>query len=395
MFQKVLTPNRGEIAIRVARTLKEMGITSVAVYSEIDRDAPHVREADEAYLLGPAVPAESYLNIAQIIEVAKEAGAEGIHPGYGFLAENAEMARACDEAGITWIGPPPEAIEAMGSKTKAREIMAEAGVPIVPGSTEVAKDIDEARAQAEEAGYPVACKAAGGGGGKGFRVAMTPDDLQEAFEGSAREGEKFFSDNRVYIERYLEDPRHVEVQVLADGHGNVIHLGERDCSIQRRHQKVIEEAPGPLVDDALREHIGKVATDAARAVDYSGAGTIEGLLQDGEYFFLEMNTRVQVEHCVTEAVTGIDIVREQIRVAAGEPLSITQDEVVLRGHAIECRINAEDASKNFAPAPGSIPAYIEPAGPGVRVDSGVEAGSVFSPMYALLVSQVIVGDADR
>ncbi|MBS1892733.1 MAG: carbamoyl phosphate synthase, partial [Actinobacteria bacterium] len=298
MFKKVLIANRGEISIRVARTLREMGIASVAVYSEIDRDAPHVREADEAFLLGPAVPAESYLNIAKIIEVAKEAGAEGIHPGYGFLAENADMARACAEFGIIWIGPPPEAIEAMGSKTRAREIMAEAGVPIVPGSTEVAPDLEAARKQADEAGYPVACKAAGGGGGKGFRVAMTPDDLQEAFEGSAREGEKFFGDSRVYIERYLEDPRHVEVQVLADSHGNVIHVGERDCSIQRRHQKVIEEAPGPHVDEEMRERIGKISTDAAAAVGYRGAGTIEGMQVGDEYFFLEMKTRVQVEHCV-------------------------------------------------------------------------------------------------
>src|SRR5215467_5030378 len=273
VFQKVLIANRGEIAIRVARTLKEMGIGSVAVYSEIDRDAPHVRAADEAFLIGPAVPAESYLDIAKIIATAKEAGAEAIHPGYGFLAENAEFARACDEAGIVFIGPPPEAIEAMGSKTRAREIMAEAGVPIVPGSTEVAKDLEDAKRQAEEAGYPVACKAAGGGGGKGFRVAMTPDDLQEAFEGSAREGEKFFSDDRVYVERYLEDPRHVEVQVLADSHGSVIHLGERDCSIQRRHQKVIEETPSPAVDDALRAQIGSIAVEAARAAGYRSAGT--------------------------------------------------------------------------------------------------------------------------
>ena len=396
MFQKVLIANRGEIAIRVARTLKEMGITSVAVYSEIDRDAPHVREADEAFLIGPAVPAESYLNIAKIIETAKEAGAEGIHPGYGFLAENAEMARACDEAGVTWIGPPPEAIEAMGSKTRAREIMEQAGVPIVPGSTEVAEDLDEARKQADEAGYPVACKAAGGGGGKGFRVAMTPDDLQEAFEGSAREGEKFFSDDRVYIERYLEDPRHVEVQVLADGHGNVIHLGERDCSIQRRHQKVIEEAPGPHVDEEMRERIGKIATDAAAAVGYRGAGTIEGMQVGDEYFFLEMNTRVQVEHCVTEMVTGIDIVREQILVAAGEPLSIGQDEVELSGWSIECRINAEAAHKKFAPAPGPIgDSYREPSGPGVRVDSGVEGGSEVTPMYDPMVAKLIVWDVDR
>ncbi len=395
MFQKVLIANRGEIAIRVARTLKEMGVGSVAVYSEIDRDAPHVREADEAFLIGPAVPAESYLNIEKIIATAKEAGAEGIHPGYGFLAENAEMARACDEAGITWIGPPPEAIEAMGSKTKAREIMEQAGVPIVPGSTEVAKDLEEAKRQAEEAGYPVACKAAGGGGGKGFRVAMTPDDLAEAFEGSAREGEKFFSDDRVYIERYLEDPRHVEVQVLADGHGNVIHLGERDCSVQRRHQKVIEEAPGPHVDAEMRERIGKIATDAAAAVGYRGAGTIEGMQVGDEYFFLEMNTRVQVEHCVTEMVSGIDIVREQILVAAGEPLSVSQEDVDLRGWAIECRINAEAAHKKFAPAPGAITTYREPAGPGVRVDSGVEAGSEVTPMYDPMVAKLIVWDVDR
>ncbi|HST69531.1 MAG TPA: acetyl-CoA carboxylase biotin carboxylase subunit [Solirubrobacterales bacterium] len=396
MFQKVLIANRGEIAIRVARTLKEMGIVSVAVYSEIDRDAPHVREADEAFLIGPAVPAESYLNIEKIIETAKEAGAEGIHPGYGFLAENADMARACADAGITWIGPPPEAIEAMGSKTRAREIMEKAGVPIVPGSTEVAADVEDAKRQADEAGYPVACKAAGGGGGKGFRVAMTPDDLEEAYEGSSREGEKFFSDPRVYVERYLEDPRHVEVQVLADSHGNVIHLGERDCSLQRRHQKVVEEAPGPHVDEEMRERIGKIATDAAEAVGYRGAGTIEGMQVGDEYFFLEMNTRVQVEHCVTEMVTGVDIVREQILVAAGEPLSIAQEDVKLNGWSIECRINAEAAHKNFAPAPGPIgDSYREPSGPGVRVDSGVEGGSEVTPMYDPMVAKLIVWDVDR
>jgi acetyl-CoA/propionyl-CoA carboxylase biotin carboxyl carrier protein len=395
VFQKVLIANRGEIAIRVARTLKEMGIVSVAVYSEIDREAPHVREADEAFLIGPAVPTESYLNIEKIIETAKEAGAEAIHPGYGFLAENSDFARACAEADIVFIGPPPEAIDAMGSKTKAREIMAEAGVPIVPGATEAAPDVEAARRQAEEAGYPVACKAAGGGGGKGFRVALTPDDLEEAFEGAAREGEKFFSDDRVYVERYLEDPRHVEVQVLADSQGNVIHLGERDCSIQRRHQKVIEEAPGPQVDAEMRERIGKIATDAAAAVGYRGAGTVEGMQVGDEYFFLEMNTRVQVEHCVTEMVSGIDIVREQVQVAAGEPLSVAQDEVELRGHAIECRINAEAAHKKFAPAPGAITTYREPSGPGVRVDSGVEAGSEVTPMYDPMVAKLIVWDVDR
>jgi acetyl-CoA/propionyl-CoA carboxylase biotin carboxyl carrier protein len=395
VFEKVLIANRGEIAIRVARTLQEMGIGSVAVYSEIDRDAPHVREADEAFLIGPALPAESYLNVLKIVDTAKRAGAEAIHPGYGFLAENADFARACAEAGIVFIGPPAEAIEAMGSKTRAREIMAEAGVPIVPGATAPAKDLEAASEQAEAAGYPVACKAAGGGGGKGFRVAMTPDDLREAFEGAAREGEKFFSDSRVYIERYLEDPRHVEVQVLADSHGNVIHLGERDCSVQRRHQKVIEESPGPRVDAEMRERIGKIATDAAAAVGYRSAGTVEGLQVDGEYFFLEMNTRVQVEHCVTEMVTGIDIVREQLLVAAGEALSVAQEEVELRGHAIECRINAEAAHKNFAPAPGAIASYREPAGPGVRVDSGVEAGSEVTPMYDPMIAKVIVWDVDR
>jgi acetyl-CoA/propionyl-CoA carboxylase biotin carboxyl carrier protein len=395
VFEKVLIANRGEIAIRVARTLKEMGIGSVAVYSEIDRDAPHVREADEAFLIGPAVPAESYLNILKIIDTAKQAGAEAIHPGYGFLAENADFARACAENEIVFIGPPPEAIEAMGSKTRAREIMAEAGVPIVPGATEPAPDLDAARAQAEEAGYPVACKAAGGGGGKGFRVAMTPDDLAEAFEGAAREGEKFFSDARVYVERYLEDPRHVEVQVLAYSDGSVIHLGERDCSVQRRHQKVIEEAPGPQVDAEMRERIGKIATDAAAAVGYRGAGTVEGMQVGDEYFFLEMNTRVQVEHCVTEMVTGVDIVREQVKIAAGGETAPSQDEVELRGHAIECRINAEAAHKNFAPAPGAITSYREPAGPGVRVDSGVEAGSEVTPMYDPMVAKLIVWDASR
>jgi acetyl-CoA/propionyl-CoA carboxylase biotin carboxyl carrier protein len=395
VFEKVLIANRGEIAIRVARTLKEMGIGAVAVYSEIDRDAPHVREADEAFLLGPAIPAESYLNVLKIIDTAKEAGAEAIHPGYGFLAENAGFARACAEAGIVFIGPPAEAIEAMGSKTRAREIMAEAGVPIVPGATAPAKDLDEARQQAEEAGYPVACKAAGGGGGKGFRVAMSAEELQEAFEGAAREGEKFFSDARVYVERYLEDPRHVEVQVLADSHGNVIHLGERDCSVQRRHQKVIEESPGPRVDAEMRERIGKIATDAAAAVGYRSAGTVEGLQVGEEYFFLEMNTRVQVEHCVTEMTAGVDIVREQVLVAAGEKLSVAQEDVELRGHAIECRINAEAAHKNFAPAPGAITTYREPAGPGVRVDSGVEAGSEVTPMYDPMVAKLIVWDVDR
>ena len=396
VFEKVLVANRGEIAIRVMRTLEELGVASVAVYSEPDRDAPHVRRAGEAYLLGPGPANESYLVVEKILEVARQSGAEAIHPGYGFLAENAAFARACDEAGIVFIGPPGAAIDAMGSKTRARELMREAGVPIVPGTTEPVETVEDARKVIEESvGYPVAIKAAGGGGGKGFRVAESEDELEKAFEGAAREGEKFFSDATVYVERYLPDPRHVEVQVLADSHGNVIHLFERDCSVQRRHQKLIEESPAPAVDPELRERIGKIGTDAARAVDYRGAGTIEGLLQDGEYFFLEMNTRVQVEHCVTEMVTGIDIVREQIKIAAGEPLSYAQDDVVLRGHAIECRINAEDASKNFAPAPGRIGSYIEPAGPFVRVDSGAEEGYDVLPLYDPMIAKLIVWDVDR
>ncbi len=396
MFDKVLVANRGEIAVRVMRTLEELGVASVAVYSEPDRDAPHVRRAGEAYLLGPGPASESYLVVDKIIEVAGQAGAQAIHPGYGFLAENAAFARACEEAGIVFIGPPADAIDAMGSKTRARELMQEAGVPIVPGTTDPVETVEDARRVIDESiGYPVAVKAAGGGGGKGFRVAESEDKLEEAFEGAAREGEKFFSDATVYIERYLPDPRHVEVQVLADGQDNVIHLFERDCSVQRRHQKLIEESPAPAVDPELRERIGGIATEAARAVGYRSAGTIEGLLADGEYFFLEMNTRVQVEHCVTEMVTGIDIVREQLKIAAGEPLAYTQDDVVLRGHAIECRINAEDASKNFAPAPGTVGSYREPAGPFVRVDSGAEEGYEVLPLYDPMIAKLIVWDVDR
>jgi acetyl-CoA/propionyl-CoA carboxylase, biotin carboxylase, biotin carboxyl carrier protein len=395
MFSKVLVANRGEIAIRVIRTLEELGIGTVAVYSEPDRDAPHARRAEEAYLIGPGPATESYLAIEKLIEVARRSGAEAVHPGYGFLAENAAFARACEEAGIVFIGPPADAIDAMGSKTRARKLMRQAGVPIVPGTTDPVESVEEARRVAAEVGYPVAFKAAGGGGGKGFRVAESEDDLEKAFEGASREGEKFFSDPTVYVERYLSDPRHVEVQVLADSHGNVLHLFERDCSVQRRHQKVIEESPAPAVDTELRERIGKIGTDAARAVGYRSAGTVEGLLADGDYYFLEMNTRVQVEHCVTEMVTGVDIVREQLRIAAGEPLSFKQGDVAMRGHAIECRINAEDAAKNFAPAPGRIASYREPAGPFVRVDSGVEAGYEVLPLYDPLVAKLIVWDVDR
>jgi len=396
VFEKVLVANRGEIAIRVMRTLEELGVGSVGVYSEPDRESPHARRATEAYLLGPGPAADSYLNVEKLLEVADQSGAQAVHPGYGFLAENAPFARAVEEAGLVWIGPPAEAIEAMGSKTRARELMRDAGVPIVPGTTDPVDDVEAARKIIDESvGYPVAIKAAGGGGGKGFRVAETEDQLEKAFEGAAREGEKFFSDPTVYVERYLPDPRHVEVQVLADSHGNVVHLFERDCSVQRRHQKVIEESPAPAVDPELREEIGRIGVEAAKAVSYRSAGTMEGLLQDGEYFFLEMNTRVQVEHCVTEMVTGIDIVREQIKVAAGEELAFAQEDVEIRGHAIECRINAEDASKNFAPAPGKIGGYREPSGPFVRVDSGAEPGYEVLPLYDPMIAKLIVWDTDR
>jgi acetyl-CoA/propionyl-CoA carboxylase biotin carboxyl carrier protein len=396
MFSKILIANRGEIAVRIIRACEELAVASVAVYSEIDRDAPHVKRADEAYLLGPGPASESYLNVSKILDVIKRSGADAVHPGYGFLAENAGFAAVLEEHGITFIGPSASAIEAMGSKTRARELMAAAGVPIVPGTTEPVGTVQDAhRIIAAGIGYPVAVKAAGGGGGKGFRVALSEDQLEAAFEGAAREGEKFFSDPTVYLERYLPDPRHVEVQILADKHGNVVHLGERDCSLQRRHQKLIEEAPAPAVSPELRAQIGQIGVEAAAAVNYSGAGTIEGLLQDGEYFFLEMNTRVQVEHCVTEMVTGIDIVKEGIRVAAGAPLSIRQQDVIMRGHAIECRINAEDASRNFTPAPGAITNYREPSGPGVRVDSGVRPGSEVSPMYDPMIAKLIVWDSDR
>ncbi len=398
MFSSILIANRGEIAVRVIRACREMGIKSIAVYSELDRDALHVQAADDAYLLGPGPAAESYLNVEKLIEVIKQSGAEAVHPGYGFLAENAAFAQRLVDEGIVFIGPPASAIEAMGSKTSARALMQAAGVPIVPGTTETVENVEAARKIIDDQiGYPAAIKATGGGGGKGFRVALTADELEDAFEGASREGEKFFSDGRVYIERYLSDPRHIEVQILADSLGHTIHLGERDCSIQRRHQKLIEEAPAAawIVDEALREKIGKIGVEAAKAVGYVGAGTVEGLLADGEYFFLEMNTRVQVEHCVTEMATGIDIVREGIRAAAGEPLSVTQDQVELRGHAIECRINAENAAKNFAPAPGKIGRYVEPAGPGVRVDSGVGENGEVTPMYDPMVAKLIVWDVDR
>ena len=396
LFSKVLVANRGEIAIRVFRTLRELGIGTVAVYSEVDREAAHVAYADEAYLIGEGPPSESYLNQERIFEAARRAGAEAIHPGYGFLAENAVFARACGERGVVWIGPPPEAIEAMGSKIEARERMRAAGVPIIPGVTEPVGSAGEVRRLGEQLGWPIAIKASAGGGGKGLKLVRGPDEVDGAFESARREGEAYFSDPTVYVERYLEDPRHVEVQVLADAHGNVIHLGERDCTIQRRHQKLVEETPSPAVDEALRERIGAIAVEAARAVSYQSAGTIEGLLsREGEYFFLEMNTRIQVEHTVTEMVTGLDLVREQVLIAAGERIALRQEDVRLLGHALECRINAEDVSSRFLPAPGTILRYREPSGPGVRVDSGVVAGSEISPLYDPMIAKLIVHGVDR
>jgi acetyl-CoA/propionyl-CoA carboxylase biotin carboxyl carrier protein len=396
VFSKVLVANRGEIAIRIFRTLRELGLGSVAVYSDPDRASLHAEVADAAYALGGRTAAESYLDAAKLLAAAERSGAEAVHPGYGFLAENAQFARAVEAAGLVWIGPPADAIELMGRKTAARALMREAGVPIVPGTTEPVGSADEIVALAEEIGYPLVVKAAAGGGGKGMRVVSSAADAAPALEAARREGQAYFADPACYVERYLEDPRHVEVQVLADAHGNVIHLGERDCTIQRRHQKLVEETPSPAVSPDLRARIGRIAVDAARAAGYRSAGTIEGLLTSaGEYFFLEMNTRIQVEHTVTEMVTGLDLVREQILIAAGEPLPLRQEDVVLRGHAIECRINAEDPSTGFLPAPGRITSYREPSGPGIRVDSGVRAGAEVSELYDPLLAKVVAHDVDR
>ncbi len=396
MFGKVLVANRGEIALRIFRTLRELGIGSVAVYSEADRNAVHVAYADEAFALGGLTAAESYLAVDKLLEAARRMGAEAVHPGYGFLAENASFASAVEAAGLVWIGPPPSAIELMGSKTRARQAMQAAGVPIIPGTTDPVGSAGEVIALGEQIGYPLLIKAAAGGGGKGMKVVASAAEAAQAFESAQREGQSYFSDASVYVERYLEDPRHIEVQVLADAHGHVIHLGERDCTIQRRHQKLVEETPSPAVGPELRERIGRIAVDAARAAGYRSAGTVEGLLAPGgDYFFMEMNTRIQVEHTITELVTGLDLIREQVLIAAGEPLSLRQEDVVLRGHAIECRINAEDPSSGFLPSPGRITRYREPAGPGVRVDSGVAAGSEISGLYDPMIAKLIVHDTDR
>jgi acetyl-CoA/propionyl-CoA carboxylase biotin carboxyl carrier protein len=395
LFEKVLVANRGEIAVRIIRALREMGVASVAVYSDVDRESFHVRLADEAYHVGPAPATESYLNVEKLIEAAKRSGAEAVHPGYGFLAENAPFARAVEEAGLVWIGPHPEAMEAMGSKVQSRRIMGKAGVPMTPGTEDPVQSADAVFEFAGKHGYPVAVKASSGGGGKGFAVAHDEDGAGAAFERATREGEAYFGDGSVYLEKYLSSPRHVEIQVVRDKYGNAVHLGERDCSIQRRHQKLLEECPSPAIDPTMREEMGKAAVEAAEAVGYDNVGTVEFLVQDDEFYFLEMNTRVQVEHPVTEEVTGIDIVQTGIRVAAGERLPIRQEDVSWRGHAIEARINAEDAANGFVPSPGMVTAYEEPGGPGVRVDSALRGPGVVPESYDPLFAKLIVRGANR
>ena len=390
MFDTVLIANRGEIALRVMRACRELGLRSIAVYSEADRDAPHVGYADAAYLLGPAPSSESYLNIPRIIEVAHQAGAGAIHPGYGFLAENADFARAVAAAGMVFVGPPPEAMERMGGKTAARREATAAKVPLVPGTLEALDDLAEIGRLGAEFGYPIAIKAVGGGGGRGLRVVRAPDEIADAFASARREAEVAFKNGALYVEKYLANPRHIEIQILADMHGHVVHLGERDCSVQRRHQKLIEEAPSPALTPELRAEMGLAAVRLAQSVGYVGAGTLEFLFEEGRYYFLEMNTRIQVEHTVTEAVYGIDLVKAQLRIAQGEPLWLQQAELTPRGHAIECRINAEDPLHNFRPALGTVTTYREPAGLGVRVDSGVRPDYVIPQFYDSLLAKLVV-----
>jgi acetyl-CoA carboxylase biotin carboxylase subunit len=396
MFKKVLIANRGEIAIRVARGCRELGVRTVAVFSDPDRSAPHVRAADEAYPLGGTTAAESYLRADALIEIARAAGAEAVHPGYGFLAENPDFAEACAAAGLVFIGPPPSAMRALGSKTSARRIMQEAGVPVVPGTVDAIPTAEQAAALAQEIGFPLALKAVSGGGGKGMRVVERPEDVESAFRQAAAESEASFGDPSLYLERLVVRPRHVEIQILADQHGNVVHLGERECSVQRRHQKLVEESPSPVVGEAMHVRMGEVAVRAAKAVGYTNAGTCEMLVdQDGSFYFLEVNARLQVEHPVTELVTGIDLVHQQLRVAAGEPLDFRQADVKLRGHAVECRIQAEDPRNQFFPSTGKIAAVRAPDGPGVRIDGALEAGLDVTPLYDSLLAKLIVWAEDR
>ncbi len=396
MFKKILIANRGEIAVRIMRTAREMGIETVAIYHQTDKLMPFVQYADYAFELKSDTPKSAYLDIEQIIDIAKKSGSEAIHPGYGFLSERAEFSKAVNDAGIKFIGPLASSIEMMGSKTGARQLMAKAGVPIVPGTKERINSVERAKEIANEIGYPILLKAAAGGGGKGMRKVFSEIELESAFEGASREALKSFGDDSVYIEKFIENPKHIEIQVLADEWGNYIYLGERDCSIQRRHQKVIEEAPSTVLDDNLRQKMGEVAINAAKACNYFNAGTIEFLLDKNKnFYFLEMNTRLQVEHPVTELITGINLVKEQIKIAYGEKLSYTQDDIKLNGYAIECRIYAEDPFNNFLPDIGKISYYRQPAGYGVRVDSGVETGSEISMHFDPMISKLITWGKDR
>jgi acetyl-CoA carboxylase, biotin carboxylase subunit len=396
MFKKILIANRGEIAVRVIRACRELGITSVAVYSDVDRASLHVRKADEAYHIGPPAAAESYLNVAKILDVAKRSGADAIHPGYGFLSENAKFAQACLDAGVKFIGPTAASMEMMGSKTRARQEMERAGVPFVPGTSRGLESAEQAQQVAAKIGYPVMLKAAAGGGGKGMRLVRAPEELKPALEAAQSEAQRAFGDREVYVEKAIINPRHIEMQVLADEHGNTVYLGERECSIQRRHQKVLEESPSPIVDADMRRRMGEVAVRVAKAAAYTNAGTVEFLVdQDKNFYFLEMNTRLQVEHPVTELITGLDLVHLQIRVAAGEKLPFRQEGVRIRGHAIECRIYAEDPDNNYFPSPGKITLLLSPSGPGIRRDSGMYEGWTVPIDYDPLLAKLIGYGTDR
>lgn len=396
MFKRILIANRGEIAVRVIRACKEMGIESVAVYSEADKHSLHVTEADVAVCIGPPPADKSYLNIPNIISAAEVTGVDAIHPGYGFLSENAKFSDVCATCGITFIGPSHKVIDTLGDKVSARSIMAKAGIPVIPGTSEAIEKERHALSFAAGAGYPVIVKASGGGGGRGMRICYTDKELRKALQTAQSEAGAFFSNPDVYIEKYIMEPRHIEFQILADSHGNVVHVGDRDCSIQRRHQKLLEEAPCPYIEPRLRNTMGKVAVRAARAADYVGAGTIEFLVDPrGDFFFIEANTRVQVEHSVTEMVSGVDIIKEQLRVAAGETLSVTQRDIDLRGHAIEFRINAEDAENGFKPAGGTVEFFNPPGGPGVRVDTHLYSGYTVPTQYDSMLAKLIVWGRDR
>lgn len=389
MFKKVLIANRGEIAVRIIRACRELGVRTVAVFSEPDRDALHVKIADEAVCIGPAATSESYLNIKSILAACELTGAEAVHPGFGFLSENAGFARMCARCGVTFIGPTPEAMLLMGDKATAKKTMREANVPVVPGSDGLVESLEEAAAIAEQVGYPVMVKASAGGGGRGIRKVDRPEDLEDAILNAKREAKSFFDDDGVYLEKFIVNPRHVEIQLLADEHGNVVHLGERDCSLQRRNQKMMEECPCPVMTPELRERMGSAAVRAAKACGYTNAGTVEFLLSGDDFYFMEMNTRIQVEHPVTEFVTGIDLVKMQLRIAAGEPLPFSQQDIHMQGHAIECRINAENPAAGFRPSPGLIESLHMPGGPGIRIDTAVYSGYEITPYYDSMIAKLI------